>query len=46
MWGLGNLADLREHPVETACRVAGRGLNRVESGRYISGVPYRPTCVT
>ncbi|MGQ0774050.1 MAG: hypothetical protein ACT4NY_06480 [Pseudonocardiales bacterium] len=44
LWDLSSLADLRDHSVQRACSVTGRGLTADEWERYISGLPYQATC--
>jgi WD40 repeat protein len=45
LWDLTELNDLRAHAAQRACDLTDRGLNRDEWHRYISGLPYRDTCV-
>ena len=44
LWNLATLNDLRNHPLQHACTLAGRGLNRNEWARYVAGLPYQNTC--
>jgi len=44
LWDLVELIAARDHPVERACSLTGRGLDRDEWSRYISGRPYMDTC--
>ncbi|MCA1676841.1 MAG: hypothetical protein LC799_33250 [Actinobacteria bacterium] len=41
---LSGLTDLRDHAVERACSITGRGLDRDEWVRHVSGLPYKDTC--
>ena len=44
LWDLSGLNHLRDHAVERACSITGRGLDRDEWIRYVSGLPYQETC--
>jgi WD40 repeat protein len=44
LWDLTRLKDLRNHAVERACSLAGRGLDSAEWARYLPGLGYRTTC--
>ena len=44
LWDLSGLNDLRGHAVERACSITGRGLDRNEWARYVSGLVYQDTC--
>ena len=44
LWDLTGLTALRSHAVENACLLTGRGLDRDEWARYVSGLPYQRTC--
>ena len=44
LWDLATLNHLRSHPLQHACTLAGRGLNRNEWARYVPGLPYQNTC--
>jgi WD40 repeat protein len=44
LWDLDKLKNFRNHPVQQACTLAGRGLSRDEWTRYITGLPYQSTC--
>jgi WD40 repeat protein len=44
LWNLATLNDLRNRPLQSACTLAGRGLNRSEWARYVAGLPYQNTC--
>ncbi|MGH3899722.1 MAG: toll/interleukin-1 receptor domain-containing protein [Pseudonocardiaceae bacterium] len=44
LWDLSGLADLREHATQRACARTGRGLDRDEWTRYITGLAYEDTC--
>jgi WD40 repeat protein len=44
LWDLATLNDLRNRPLQHACTLAGRGLNRNEWARYVPGLPYQNTC--
>jgi WD40 repeat protein len=44
LWSLDELIAARDHPVERACSLTGRGLDRDEWSGYISGQPYMETC--
>jgi WD40 repeat protein len=44
LWDLKGLNDLRDHAVERACSIIGRGLDRDEWARYVSGLQYQDTC--
>ncbi len=44
LWDLTGLNRLRAHAVERACSITGRGLDRDQWDRYISGLPYQETC--
>ena len=43
-WDLEPLRELRDGPVERACAITGRGLDREEWDRSVSGLPYLDTC--
>ena len=44
LWDLATLNDFRNRPLQHACTLAGRGLNRNEWARYVPGLPYQNTC--
>ena len=44
LWDLATLNDIRNRPLQHACHLAGRGLNRNEWARYVAGLPYQNTC--
>ena len=44
LWDLSQLNALRNDPVERACALTGRGLNRDEWTGHIPGLPYENTC--
>lgn len=44
LWDLIELNDLRNHPVQHACALTGRGLNPEEWAQRVSGLSYRDTC--
>jgi WD40 repeat protein len=44
VWDLFELNDFRNRPLQHACTLAGRGLNRNEWARYVAGLPYQNTC--
>ena len=44
LWDLRPLRDVRAHVAETACHLAGRGLNPDEWARYITGLDYIDSC--
>jgi WD domain, G-beta repeat len=44
LWDLTHLNALRGDPVERACALTGRGLNRDEWTAYIPGLSYENTC--
>jgi WD40 repeat protein len=44
VWDLTDLAELRADPTRRACAIAGRGLTEDEWARWISELPYQPTC--
>jgi WD40 repeat protein len=44
LWDMAPVYALRRDPVETACNIAARGLDREEWARDIPGLPYRDTC--
>jgi WD40 repeat protein len=46
LWSLEALRGLRNEPTERACAITGRGLDREEWDRYVSGLEYRDTCTT
>jgi WD40 repeat protein len=44
VWDLTDLVELRADPTRHACAIAGRGLTEDEWTRWISELPYQPTC--
>jgi WD40 repeat protein len=44
LWDLSELNALLSHPAERACSLTGKGLDRDEWIRRISGLPYQDTC--
>jgi uncharacterized protein YjiK len=44
LWDLSQLNALRDDPVEHACALTGRGLDRDEWTSHIPGLPYENTC--
>ena len=44
LWDFTGLAELRDQAVARACVAAGGGLTEEEWGRYITTLPYEPTC--
>ena len=44
LWDLRQLNALRDDPVQRACALTGRGLNREEWTGHIPGLPYENTC--
>jgi WD40 repeat protein/energy-coupling factor transporter ATP-binding protein EcfA2 len=44
LWNLTDLNQLRDHAMERACFITGRGLDGAEWSRYIPGLPYQDTC--
>jgi hypothetical protein len=44
LWNLTGLNHLRDHPVERACSITRRGLDRDQWARYLPGLPYQDTC--
>ena len=44
LWDLTGLNHLRDHPVERACSITGRGIDRDQWARYLPGLPYQDTC--
>jgi WD40 repeat protein len=44
LWDVAPADFLLTQPVELACALTGRGLDRSEWSKYISGLPYRDTC--
>jgi hypothetical protein len=46
LWDLTHLDEIREHIVERACAIAGRGLNPDEWASYLPDVRYQDTCKT
>jgi WD40 repeat protein len=46
LWDLSQLNALRNDPVQRACALTGRGLNRDEWTGYIPGLPYENTCTS
>jgi WD40 repeat protein len=44
LWDLGPLWSVRTAPTDRACAITGRGLDRDEWSRYVSGLAYRDTC--
>ena len=44
LWDMVHFNDFRDHPAKYACAITGRGLDRGEWYRYISGLPYQETC--
>ncbi len=46
LWDLTGLNYLRDHATEHACSRTGRGLDRDEWARYVTGLAYQDTCPT
>jgi WD40 repeat protein len=46
LWDLGQLWTLRDEPVERACASTGRGLNREEWQRFVTGLACQDTCAS
>ena len=44
LWDFSQLNALRDDPVEHACALTGRGLDRDEWTSHIPGLPYENTC--
>jgi WD40 repeat protein len=44
LWDLTDLTELRANPTRHACAMAGRGLSEDEWTRWMSELPYQPTC--
>jgi WD40 repeat protein len=44
LWDAAELGALRRHAEEQACAITGRGLNRDEWRRHLSGLRYQETC--
>jgi WD40 repeat protein len=44
LWDLTGIRDLRQHIVDRACAIAGRGLNPQEWAATVAGLPYLDTC--
>ena len=44
LWDLGELNTIRDDPLERACAVTGRSLNRDDWDRHAPQLPYRDTC--
>jgi WD40 repeat protein/energy-coupling factor transporter ATP-binding protein EcfA2 len=45
LWDLTGLNDVRDHAIEHACSIVGRGLDREEWNRYVPGLVYQNTCL-
>ncbi len=44
LWDLSPLWSVRGEPVQAACAITGRGLDREEWDRYVGGPRYADTC--
>ncbi|HEU5160615.1 MAG TPA: AAA family ATPase [Streptosporangiaceae bacterium] len=44
LWDLTGRYELRDQAIARACVAAGGGLTEEDWGRYVSTLPYRPTC--
>jgi WD40 repeat protein len=44
LWDLTGPNSLRDHAIEHACFITGRGPSREEWARYVAGLAYRDSC--
>jgi WD40 repeat protein len=46
LWDLSGLNDVQAHPMERACSLTGRGLDRRPVDTYVPGLAYEATCAS
>jgi WD40 repeat protein len=44
LWDLTALGTLRQHALDRACQLTGRGLDPAEWARYVPALPYQDSC--